>query len=296
MSKSMRLPLCAAALSLCASAPASAGPFASASYAHTSMEYSDVGRGHGVSLSAGFQGDSLPIFVEAEYFNSGKMDYEFLSDDVGVEYTGFKAYLGYALALGPSWMWLKGGGYSLDGKIPGYTSEKLSGLSLGVGFDWMFTSSVGLRLEVDTPFKVDPLPGQPYDEETQLSTIKVGLVWRLPSAPSSSPAYSSSSASQPAAEPVNQPVAVPRQPMPVPRPLPAPAAAPAARAASSGPVSPSRAYLRSQPASSAGAVREISTSSVLTLQKSVDNAEGRWWYAVTPDGARGWVADADLSK
>jgi len=179
-----------AALILSAS-PAFAGPFLGAALDRTSTEFKDIKDGTGYSVLGGYQTESetFPLFVEASYYDSGKLK---LKDSGGLafSYTGPQIFVGGALKVGESFIWLKGGYYSFDGKtsVPGDSvSESINGLSLGIGFDWMVSKELGLRLGIETPMKVDSAPGLTQAEvdsvggtkkDKQLSVIQLGLVWR----------------------------------------------------------------------------------------------------------------------
>ncbi|MDP3858003.1 MAG: outer membrane beta-barrel protein [Stagnimonas sp.] len=177
---------------LLSATPAFAGPFLGAALDRTSSEYSDVKDGTGYSVLGGYQtsSTSFPLFVEASYYDSGKLKLKD-SGGLGFSYSGPQLFVGGALKLGESsFLWLKGGYYSFDGKTSyqgDSVSDSLSGLSLGVGFDWMFSKQLGLRLGIETPMKVDNAPGLTEEEvaalggtkkEKQLSVIQFGLVWR----------------------------------------------------------------------------------------------------------------------
>lgn len=178
--------------------PAFAGPFIAATGTSTTSEYKDVNRGIGFALSGGYQAETNPMFVEVEYFNGGSQkidDYDDGSTALQggkLKYSGFQGFVGASMKLGTeSRAWLKGGYYSFDGKVTadevtsgGITVTDVSskgsssGLSLGLGFDWMFAPSFGLRGEIETPFKVDSAPGLDSGEDGQLTIIRLGVVWR----------------------------------------------------------------------------------------------------------------------
>jgi hypothetical protein len=269
-------PALAAAL-LCLSGRAIAEPILSVTYANTTTKYSDVKAGSGFATSLGYQFAPVRIFVEGEYYQSGKMDYEFSPGD-GVKYTGGKGFVGYGFRAGAWRFWLKGGYYSLEGKTA-YGSKTDTGFTLGTGADWLFLKDFGLRIDLDTPFGVDPGPGLDSDgEHTQLSVIKIGLVWRptfggasgqasrdpaTPAAPSA-PAYAS--ASPVAAAPVG---------------------------AVGGPQVPAGAVLRQRPQPEAVPLLRFADVTTVSLQQSVSNSYGKWWFA-TANGVTGWILDADL--
>lgn len=183
---------------LLTAAPAFAGPFVALTGTSTTSEYKDVNRGIGFALSGGYQAETSPLFVEAEYFNGGKQKIDDFDDGSTalrggeLKYNGFQGFVGASMKFGgDSRGWLKGGYYSFDGKLSadeardngtsvfGVSSKGSSkGLTLGVGFDWMFANSFGLRGDIETPFKVDSTPGLQTGEKGQLTVLRLGVVWR----------------------------------------------------------------------------------------------------------------------
>ncbi len=285
-------PLCAIAV-LAASLPAAslAAPFVSGSLALTSTKYDDVKDGTGFSLAGGYEVDEFgkfPVFVEGSYYDSGNLKVKD-SGGIRLSYDGFQLFGGVALKqkAGNSRVWAKVGYYSLDGKVSdGSTSgaEKTTGLTFGLGGDWMFSEQFGARFEIEQPTKVKAIPGFNSDETTSLSIIKVGLVWR--------PDFSGS-----------------RSP-PVERAYQAPAYAPAQTVTTAvntsatqtvvpfttGTVSSLRAGtgIRAQPKGDSRLLSTVSANTSVTLSGSTNNINGEWWYVTAP-GVAGWVLASELS-
>ncbi|MDP3858002.1 MAG: outer membrane beta-barrel protein [Stagnimonas sp.] len=271
---------------------ATAGPFVAATPTITSSEYEDLKNAYGYAVSAGYQLDQLPLFVEGEYYDSGKLkakDSDPQVDNLSLQYDGFQVFAGGSGRLGgESRAWLKGGYYSFDGKLkadslggaPFASSDKTSGFSLGVGIDWMFSHWLGARFEIETPFKAKSLPGLSNDEKKQLSIIRLGLVWRPAMGADRRPAAPAVSAYTP--------------------PAPTLAAAPTATVAGifkPGDEALARpgSMLRASPLASAEIVQALTPSPLLKLENNIVNATGSWWF-VSSDIERGWLHADELVK
>ena len=292
----------AAAASVLVSVPvAHAEPFVAATFARTSSEFNDVKDGNGIALSAGYELPQLPIFFEGEYYSSGTMKIDNdpsapQFDDLRVSYRGILGYVGYALKLsGGSKVWLKGGYYSLKGKTSldsDSVSEKDANFTLGLGGDWMFSEQIGLRAEIETPFKVKSAPGLDLDEKdrSQLSVIRIGLVWR--------PQFGNSTSSTVYGENPNTTVSEPSYTPPVAAPAPAPA--PATRllapfAAGAEATLRAGRVIRAQPKLDSALMGSVAAETTVTLAGSTSNVGGEWWY-VKGASLSGWVLASDLAS
>ena len=301
------------AMLLFAGQPASAGPFLAATGTSTTTEYSDIKRGVGFAVSAGYQLDTLPLFVEGEYYSGGKLKIEDGQDLQGnalrggsLKFRGFQGFAGASLPIGSdARVWAKGGYYQFDGKFRAdevsgggstFTDVRSSGnsrgLTLGAGLDWMFLRDLGLRAEVETPMKVDLVPGSGSDETMQLTIIRLGVVWRPGSGLSAfqrGPAEGSVSP-RPASAPSNPaPAAAPALP-----PLPAPAPAMAVVFKPGNEVlARAGTPLRATPREDSDTVQALSSATVLKLESSIVNATGTWWFA-SSDIERGWLRADEL--
>lgn len=284
--------LAVAAVGLALATATHADPFLSANLARTTTKYDDVKVGTGYSLAAGYSFDSLafPVFIEGSLYDSGKLKVKD-SGGIKLKYDGFQGFGGVALKLGNtgSRLWGKAGYYVLDGKISSgdaSASEKSNGITLGLGGDWMFAGSVGARFEIETPFKVKSIPGLGSDEKTQLSIIKVGLVWR----PKISGAATPSVASPVAAEPVQQAV----YQMPVAAPSTAGKTQMVVPLAIGGTASVAAGtVIKGQPKPDSAAAATVAAMTSVTLGGSSSNASGQWWYVQGP-GVQGWVQASEL--
>ena len=169
-----------------------AAPLVSASYANTQTQYSDIGHGDGFAASLGYVIDPWPVFIEAEVFNSGRLDYQFSAgDDDRVKFEGSKLYAGLVLQERYYAVYAKAGYYNFDtrarhssvdgGLFPTVTQqtvhENQDGLTLAVGADLMVLPTLGLRLEFEVPFGVDTAP-EVSGKQSDLTVLKAGLVWR----------------------------------------------------------------------------------------------------------------------
>lgn len=293
-----------AVLAVCAG-PSAAEPFIAVTGTSTTTKYEEIKRSFGYAVSAGYQADQLPLFIEGEYYGSGSLKLDDYNDGSTSlfggrsKYNGFQVFVGGAGRLTPTTVaWLKGGYYNFDGKFHldggsfngqgfGETNTKSteSGLSLGIGIDWMAFNSVGFRAEIETPFKVNTTPGLDSGNDSQLSIIRLGLVWR-PAPRQTGSSYGSQT--RPSYAP---PVA---------------AAAPAAGAPASSQIATTfkpgdealarpGSVLRASPLESAAVVQNLSPSPLLKLENSIVNATGEWWF-VSSDVERGWLRGDQLIK
>ena len=266
---------------------AQAAPFAAANLALTSTKYDDVKNGTGFSLVGGYEVDEFglfPVFVEGSFYDSGKMKVE---DTGGIEltYKGYQVFGGVALKLAKdsgSRVWGKLGYYSLDGKVSdGVDSakEKLTGLSFGLGADWMFSEQLGARFEIEQPTKVKSIPGFNVDEKTALSIVKIGLVWR----PRFGGGSSSPSAASDEPTPYQAPLvaAVPATALVTPF-----AVGGSARVAAGTP-------LRGQPKPDGTAIGNVPADTTVTLKGTNTGSYGEWWF-VSGFGVQGWVLASAL--
>lgn len=278
--------LCAAGLLAGFAITAQADPFVSGSLARTSTKFNNIKDGTGFSLAGGYSFDSLryPVFIEGSYYDSGTMKVK--DQDVKLSYDGIQVYGGvaYKLPNGGSMVWGKAGYYSLDQKATGSLvsgSEKGSGITLGLGGDWMFSGSLGARFEIETPFKVKSFNDN-GSGKTQLSIIKIGLVWR-PHFLGGGSAVAETPADQPAAvvTPINTAAA------PV---------SPAAASLTSGSSVVIRAgtALRAQPKPDSRALSTTGTDTPMTISGSSTNTTGTWWF-VKGGALSGWVLSSEFA-
>lgn len=237
-----------AAGAMCLSTAVLAGPYIGGSAMLGKRDYVDVEDSTGWRALAGYRFETMPLFLEATYMNTGDADVDPAPPaTVGLKlsYEGFQLGIGYGAVLSPlgSMLWLKGGYYTGDavgkaprGSIPGNLNlsgeikESASGASLGLGGVWKVTPWLGLRADFETLFGVNDFA---LDEDLQL--YSVGLVFEFPAAKaapattftrSAPPAQSAApeAAPQISAAPEPAPEPVPQTPASVPAAQPVPAA------------------------------------------------------------------------
>lgn len=269
--------------------PATAAPYAAANLALTSTKYDDVKNGTGFSLVGGYEIDEFgmfPVFVEGSHYDSGKLKVDDTADLQGIRlsYQGYQVFGGVALKLAKdsgSRVWGKVGYYSLDGKVSDGSDsaeEKLTGLSFGLGADWMFSRQLGARFEIEQPTKVKSIPGFNVDETTALSIVKIGLVWR--------PSFGGGGGT--AAASYN----------PSPYQTPSVAAAPVTAVVTPFAVGGTAKLaagtpLRGQPKPDGTALGNVPTESTVTLKGTNSGSYGEWWF-VSGAGLQGWVLASAL--
>lgn len=305
-------------------------------------QYSDVGRGTGNAFFLGYHFDDLPIMVQATRLDLGhpKVNdftygpYSFTGTKLG--FTGYNYSVGYYGRI-PKWgFWLKAGYYSgdstLEGQVNGspyHFQESSSGLSWGLGANWMFSTYVGALFDLEGMSEVKTLPEVNSNEGSTVTLYNLGLIVEFPPFPSRPARSTVSSPPPPAPAPVYPPApaAEPATP-PAPAPAATASAPDAAAPAQSGaaPMTPSNndaapattaaepagtaapstpppaagdtrtlrvgTLLRDRPtATSAG--RTISVPTPVRLAARIQNPDGAWWN-VTYGSTQGWVLEQEL--
>lgn len=139
-------------------------------------KYKDVDDGTAYRIFGGYRATDIPLYVEAQYFDSGKMDI----DDIGnvkLQFDGWTASVGYRVVLGDSGsdLILKGGGYVEDSEAKGpggSVKDDRSGGQIGIGGNWMFTPNLGLNFDVQILFGVED-----FANREDLTIATVGLIY-----------------------------------------------------------------------------------------------------------------------
>ncbi len=139
-------------------------------------KYKDVDEGTAYRIFGGYRATSIPLYFEAQYFDSGKMDIDDIGD-VKLRFDGWTASVGYRVALSDmgSDILLKGGGYVEDSEAKGTGGsfkDDRSGGQIGVGGNWMFTPNLGLNIDVQVLFGVED-----FADREDLTLATVGLIY-----------------------------------------------------------------------------------------------------------------------
>ncbi len=272
-----------AAVAACLSTAVLAGPYIAGGATVSKRDYADIDDSTGWRALAGYRFETMPLFLEATYMDTGDADIDPLPGaltGVQLTYEGLQFGIGYGAVLSPlgSMLWLKGGYYTGDaiGKVPrgsipqdlslsGEIKQSTSGATLGFGGVWKVTPWVGLRADFETLFGAKDFA---LDEDLQIYSL--GLVFEFPAAkaapgatlnratpavqaaaPEAAPPVAAPAA--PASEPVPQaPPSVPAAGQPAPAALAADAAPDTADPGPAEPVSPAPAIA---PALASGAHR-----------------------------------------
>lgn len=140
-------------------------------------KYDDVDNGTSYRLAAAYRFDTVPIFLEAQYWDGGDMKIKG-SDFKDISFDGWTAGVGYRLPLDQvsgSDVYFKGGYFDHDVKIEaegGFGSAKDSGNGAFIGFGgtWMFSKNVGLNADLQLLFGVEDFA---KDEDLTLATIGI---------------------------------------------------------------------------------------------------------------------------
>lgn len=288
-------------------APATqATPFLGAGTTGSASKIEELKPAAGFLVHGGYQFDdlSLPLFFEAQYYDSGKVKFDDEDIDAHFRYSGPIAYAGIAIPTGRvGFFWLKAGYHYLKGEsvVPsagsgvGKTSlsDSKGGLALGAGYDWMFIPELGIRFALQLQRSVDSLPGLPEEvegdagfekENVDLVTAHLGLIWR-PRLASKGQAAPYTSAPTAYASPT-----LPPPPVAAAAPTVAVVFSPGGNA-----LSRPGSVLRATPREDADVVQTLAASTPLKLENSVVNATGTWWF-VSSDIERGWLRADELVK
>ena len=142
-------------------------------------EYGDVDDGTAWRAFVGYRDSNLPIYVEAQYFDSGELDVDDFEgiNNITIEFDGYAAAIGYRAVLDRqgSDLVLKAGGYTQDTRADtsiGSVKDDGGGALIGVGGNWMFAPNFGLHFDVQILFGVQDLA-----EEEDLTIATLGLVY-----------------------------------------------------------------------------------------------------------------------
>lgn len=322
--KSMRMPVFAGLILL---SPVCMGAvYFGAGMVASEYDYTDVSRGTGPRFIVGYAGENLPLMFEVEYLDLGEAKIDnFVDPGTGVSLSngalGFKGgnfSLGYRAELSPagSAFYAKVGYYTgdatLDGNlVPAVVSlpsqEKASGLSFGLGGDWMFSSHVGLRFEIGSLLDIKDLPQLDPSHKSNVTTYGLALMARFGGKPAQqalAPVYTPvarAPAPYTPPAPVAMPPPPPAEPVAAPPPAPAPvmaAAAPvppvvARRPVAVGPQARPDAVIRSQPTPKGSVSLILTAGGPVELVSRLDTANGSWWL-VRGGGIQGWIKQDDL--
>lgn len=186
-------------LSLGGTSVANAEFYLGGDLALTSFDYSDVDNATGYQLGAGYSFDNN-VAIELRYLDSGKADVDgsvpiddvfpgATVSDMGIELSGYLATVSYTMPLGAqdSWgLFFRGGLYDTDTEISGTVtfpgggsergtaSESTTGLTVGLGLEWMLTPAFGLRGSVD-----GLISNNDFADDNNVTVITVGTLFRF---------------------------------------------------------------------------------------------------------------------
>ena len=260
----------ATAALLLISAPALAGGFITGTPTYSDLNVSGIKNPIGLAASVGYEFETVPLFVEAESYYSGKFGPR---GDKQFDTAGSAVYAGLAIPLSDSArLLLKGGRYSYRDTSEDFGNARYGNFIFGTGLEVLFSSAFGIRAEVENAV---------YKDAPDTLIYKVGLVWRPPSDerrldpnPNADKAYTSPAAAAPPPASAAPAMAVVFQPgdQALARP-------------GSG--------LRATPREDAEVVQTLLPSPVLKLESSIVNATGTWWF-VSSDVERGWLRADEL--
>jgi hypothetical protein len=118
------------------------------------FEYDDIDNGSAKKFYLGYEMDDNPVYFEFAAVDSGDADVTSFQG-VTLNVSGTTLGIGYRGVVNPgtgSAFFFKGGLYNTDTEVsgPGGTAtEGGSGLYLGLGGDWMFAPTFGLRFDLE---------------------------------------------------------------------------------------------------------------------------------------------------
>lgn len=171
--------------------------YATAGMAIGNYQYSDIDNSTGYVAGFGYR-PTPNLAIELQYFDAGDADInddgsfteEFPSatfESGNFAVSGFAATAAYivpAASGSGSNVFFRGGLYSSDtdititftepsvGTVSGTISDSTTNFTLGLGFDWMFSQSLGLRGAVDGMFG-----NKDYADDEEVTLISLGLIW-----------------------------------------------------------------------------------------------------------------------
>ena len=267
--------------------------------------YSDVDTGDGSEAFLGYRVDGFPMMVEVSSFTAGHPKIHNYTDPNGDTFTnghlGFKGtnysmgYFGSAPQIRLGW-WGKLGYYSGKASFSGVTTisgvsnavsdvKDCSGLSFGLGAQYMFTPWFGALLQVEGYERVNDYKNFDDGHKGEVSFVGAGIVVSFPpfvETPAARPAPRHHEARRPAPA-----VAQPLEPSPPP-------AAPAAAAPVAGETRllPAGFLLRGRPLPDSDGVR-LATDTPVALATRLESTEGAWWF-VRAEKSMGWIPEKDL--
>lgn len=260
----------ATAALLLASAPALAGGFITGTPTYSDLNVSGIKNPIGLAASVGYEFETVPLFLEAESYYSGKFGPR---GDKQFDTAGSAVYAGFAIPLWDSArLLLKGGRYGYRDSSEDFGNSRYGNFIFGTGLEVLINrSAFGIRAEVENAV---------YKNAPDTLIYKVGLVWRPPSDqqrlasnPNAGGAYTPPAAAAP----------------------PPPAASAMAVVFKPGDQALARpgSSLRATPREDAEVVQTLLPSPVLKLENSIVNATGTWWF-VSSDVERGWLRADEL--
>lgn len=254
--------------SLLPATAALAGPYVVGSGVRTDHNVSDLKKPFGGALTVGYEAEDVPLFVEGEFYRSGK--YGFDGEEKNVSDQGIAGFIGAALPFSDSFrVILKAGYYSLKFKVEDEGSLKEKDFAVGGGLEVMFNEQFGIRAEIENLI---------FDNANDSQLYKLGLIWRAQTG------YRTYEANPAYAAPVAPAAYTP----------PAAAVAPTFKPGDEALARPG-SVLRATPREDAEVVQNLSPSPLLRLENSIVNATGEWWF-VSSDIERGWLRGDQLIK
>lgn len=179
---------------------ANAGFYLGGDIAITSFDYSDIDNATGYQLGAGYRFDNN-LAVELRYLDSGEADIDgsvpvddlfpgATVSDMSLELSGYLATLSYAMPLGTQEnsldLFFRGGLYDTDTEASGTVTfsggssqsgtalEGTTGLTVGIGLEWMPTSAFGLRAAVD-----GLISNNDFAADNNVTVITIGTMFRF---------------------------------------------------------------------------------------------------------------------
>lgn len=163
----------------------------------TSFDYSNVDNATGYQLGAGYSFDNN-IFLEFRYLDSGKADVDGSEpideipgatvNDTDLELSGYLATIGYMFPFGvedAGGIFVRGGLYSTDTEVSGTVtsgafsedvsdSEDSTGITIGLGLEWMPTRTFGLRASID-----GLINNKDFADDNNVTVVTLGTVIRF---------------------------------------------------------------------------------------------------------------------
>jgi hypothetical protein len=151
MTKFAQAAACILALGLLATSAAHAGVSVGLGIGKSQFDYTDIDDGSARKFFAAYEIEESPLYFEFASIDSGDADITSVGATLNV--SGIQVGLGYRAVLNQdtgSGVFIKGGFYSTDSEVPQFAlRDGNSGVYLGIGADWMWTSSFGLRFDLE---------------------------------------------------------------------------------------------------------------------------------------------------